>query len=359
MFKIWRRYLTKEMLSVFFLFLFCFYGLYVLIDYTNHSSSFHHAQNRFNWVQLAFYYGSEFVHRSDVLIPFALLIATVRTLTKLNQNNELTALRAAGIPLSRLVQPFLLIGLLFTILSYASEQWLVPPSMSILKQIQDAHSSQKRKLHENLAAQHLVLKDDSTLIFQKYDTSSGFFFDAFWIRSPAEIYRIKQLNPHSNPPQGRHVDVLMRDATGNLVVVSSPKKHSFFNMSFNQKTLLETLTPLEDLPLSRLWEKWPLHGQITSDKEAQIVTAFYKKMAAPWLCFLAVIAPIPLCVRFSRQIPIFFLYAINIFGLVAVYLTLDSAQVLGKRQILDPALAIWGPFLFFFSIFAYRFCRMR
>lgn len=357
--KIWQRYFFKEILKVFFLFLFCFYGLYIVIDYTTHASTFHHHQNHFAWDSFIIYYASEFIHRSDVLIPFALLVATVRTVTKLNGNNELTALRAAGIPLKKLMSPFVYVGLFFTLLAFVNEQWFLPESMNWLKKTHDSHSSNKRKLHENLAAQHLVLKDETTLLFQYYDLSKGLFFDTFWVKSPDEIYRIKILDPHSEEATGYHVDQLARSEEGVLAAVASLPEKNFPEMQFNKKTLLETITPLENLSLTKLWDKWPEDGVVKSDKEAQVMTALYYKMALPWLCLFAVIAPLPLCVQFSRQIPLFFLYAINIFGLVAVYLIFDSAQVLGKRQMLDPALVIWGPFALFCSLFVLRYCRMR
>lgn len=357
--KIWQRYILKEVFQVLFLFLLCFYGLYMVIDYASHASTFLQHNTRFAWDTLVVYYACEFIHRADVLIPFALLVATVRTLTKLNQTNELTALRAAGIPLKTLMRPLIFTGLLFTILLYANEQWLTPEGMNFYKHIQNRHSSKKRKAENQLAAEHLVLQDGSTLIFQDYDLSEGQFFDVYWVRSPEEIFRIKSLDPNENPPVGRHVDQLARNADRQLAVVSTEKERSFPGMVFNKKTLMETIVSPEDLSLSMLWEKWPQGNLIKSEKESQVVSALYRKLIAPWLCLMAVLAPIPLCVRFSRQIPVFFLYAINIFGLVAIYLILDSTQVLGKRQVLDPALVIWTPFVFFFSLFAWRFCRLR
>lgn len=356
---IWSRYFLKEIFHVFFLFLFCFYGLYVIIDYTSHSTSFHQHQNRFDWYQFLVYYGTEFVRRSDVLVPFGLMVATVRTLTKLNQHNELTALRAAGIPLATLMRPFIHVGLLFTTLLYVNEQWVLPYSMNLMRQIDETKSSYKRKQHNQLSAQHLVLEDESTLIFQSYDSTHGLFFDSYWVRSPDEFYRILYLDPHADIPTGEYVDTIKRQENGLLSLTSTAVKQSFPQMIFNKKTLTETITPIDDLSLTKLWEKRPTEGIINSDKEAHAVTALYRKLTLPWLCLFAVLAPMPLCVRFNRQIPIFFLYAINIFGLVAVYLILDAAQVLGKRQFTDPFIVTWLPFLFFFSLFGYRFYRMQ
>ena len=75
---IWERYFLKELFKVFFLFLFCFYGIYVLVDYATHSHSFHNYH--FSFLNIAIYYAYEFIMRMDVLIPFAILLATIKTL---------------------------------------------------------------------------------------------------------------------------------------------------------------------------------------------------------------------------------------------------------------------------------------
>ena len=42
--KIWEKYFFCEFIKIFFLFLCCFYGLYVLIDYASHTSALPHHQ---------------------------------------------------------------------------------------------------------------------------------------------------------------------------------------------------------------------------------------------------------------------------------------------------------------------------
>src|SRR5688500_15371327 len=145
MMKIWEKYFTKEFFKTFFLFLICFYFLYVLIDYTNRASSFHYHQSRFQWGQFFSYYLAEFVIRSEVLIPFAILLGTIRTLCKLNQNNELVAMVASGIKMTTLLRPFLIIGLFFTLLMYLNNEYLLPVAARQIKYLEDAKIHEKNK----------------------------------------------------------------------------------------------------------------------------------------------------------------------------------------------------------------------
>jgi lipopolysaccharide export system permease protein len=362
--KIWERYFFKELFKTCIFFITCFYGLYVLIDYSSHTRSFHHASVQFQWFETVIYYGCEFVRRVEVLLPFAILIATIRTLCKLNMHHELVALMSSGLSLKMLMRPFLLFGLFCTCLMFLNTEFLVPIALKRLNQIDDTRSRAKRKQTLMTAAQHIALEDGTTLIFQNYDTPQSRFFDTYWIRSINDIYRIKYLYPNANSDQpnavlGQYVDHLKRNSQGKLITVASFEEKALPEMHFNPQTLFETITLPEELALSELWDKHPSPEVTLSEKEAQSMTIFYRKLLLPWLCLLAVIAPAPFCLRFTRYLPLFFIYAGSIFGLVAIYLAIDAAVLLGKGQILSPFLAVWPLFIVVSSCFTWRFIKVR
>lgn len=360
--KIWERYFLWEVCKSTLFFLFCFYGLYVLIDYASHSASFHRHHIKFQWLEVALYYFCEFAKRVEVLLPFALLIATIRTLSALNVHNELIALMSSGISMRTLMRPFVFLGLFCTFLMYLNIEIILPIAMKELKLIDDRRELQKAKHRQKAAAQHLSLEDESTVIFQRYDSSQNFFFDAYWIRSIDDVYRIKYLYPNNltedRIPTGKFVDHLVRDAQGQLVVMETLDTKAFPNMRFNDQILLETITSPEEESLSELWNKLPEAKPILNEKESRILSAFYQKLAMPWLCLLAIMGAAPFCVRITRNLPIFFIYAGSIFGLVAVYLILDAAVLLGERQALAPFWAIWPVFALIAFPLSWRFVRV-
>lgn len=104
---IWQCHLIKEMIKVFVLFVFAFYFLYILIDYSIHMKTF--AKAPFH-VMIS-YYLCHFVKRADLILPFALLLSTTKVLTTLNINNELVAMLASGSSLRSLMRPFMALAL--------------------------------------------------------------------------------------------------------------------------------------------------------------------------------------------------------------------------------------------------------
>lgn len=356
--SIWERYFLRETFKVFVLFLFGFYALYVLIDYANHSHSFQ--SYRFSFGDIVQYYAFEFITRMDMLIPFAILIACIKTLCSLNTHNELIALMAGGIKLKRLMVPFIALGLVCTGLVYFNTEVLQPKAWTYQKHRSQARAKVKQKKHQRIPIQQIPLEDGSSLIFQNYDEPTGVFFDVYWIRSIDDIYRIKQLyHPlDAVEPIGKHVQHIQRDDRGAMTITEFFDEKPFSKMQFNKKALSDTVFSPNDLSISALIEKLPVHTNALSEKEAELLTAYNYKLAFPWLCLLAVIGPAPFCTRFSRTLPIFFIYAFSLFGLFAFYLIMESAVVLAERQVVAPAIAIWTPVACFFAFFGWRFARL-
>lgn len=361
--KIWERYFIIQFLKVFFLFLFCFYGLYILIDYASHTSTLPQNTLQLKFKELFRYYTYVFASRAEILLPIALLIAFIKTVSDLNSHRELVALMASGFKLTTLMRPFILVALLFTVLLFLNEQYLLPTALKKLRRIEDATKHQRNKPGQPIAVKQVVLEDGSLLLFQKYDSAKEQFFDAFWIESIDSLYRIRNLAPAqgvSQPiPIGYFVDHLVRNEQGELLQQEAYQTFEFKNMRFNQKVLQSAIIDPEVLSLTELVARYRDVTDQLYDKESKLLTAFYWKLCLPWLCLLAVFIPAPLCVRYSRQFPLFFVYVVCLFGLLAFYMFIDAIQLVAKRQVISPIYALGVPFLTLFFISGIRFARMR
>ena len=295
---IWERYFLRQFCGLLFLFLFCFYGLYVLIDYASQSSiqSHHHVQ--IPWMDIIRYYFFVFASRAEILLPLALLIAFVKTVCTLNSNQELVALMAGGFKLKSLMRPFLFVGFLCLLLMYANEQFVLPTALKKLRRIENAIKHQKHRHSPALAVHHLILEDASLFLFQEYDVDKECFFDAYWIQSIDSIYRIKSLSPLSAVPKAFFVDHLLRQPNGELAHEASYKELDFPAMKFNPEILQSTIIEADSLPLSTLAVEATQVSRDRNEKDSKILTAFYWKLTMPWLCLIAILA-LPLTVSDS------------------------------------------------------------
>lgn len=357
--KIWERYFYQQLLKNAGLFLLIFYGLYILIDYASHLSGVNYHHSKLKMGEFLLHYLSEFSLRADILLPFALLIGTIHTLCQMNLHSELIALLAGGYSLKRLLRPFLLTGLIGVALLYLNNEIFLPKALKNISRLDTKYAKSRSKNQNLTMAESIRLDNGALLIYKDFDRASQQLFEVYFLPSLEEVWRIEILEPFSHPPQGYGVDYFKRDE-GVLAYQNSYATSPFPSMQWDEKKLSETLTLPKELPLSTLMQAPPESAQAEeNEKAARTLTALYQKLALPWLALLAIIGPAPFCLRFSRQLPVFFIFAFSIFGLVAIYLVMDAFIMLGERQVLSPSTAIFAPMGVFMFLFLYRYCRLK
>lgn len=356
---LWERYFFKQFISIFFFFLFCFYSLYVLIDYASHTGKVANQSFYIGWDEVFRYYFYVFSARAEFLIPLALLIAFVKTILTLNTHQELVALMASGISLKRLLRPFIIGAFFCMLLLYANEEWLLPTALKKMKQLEASLKHQNKKKIEQAAIKHLILEDGSLLLYQYYDAAREHFFDVYWIPSADRLYRIKFLTASVEAPVGTYVDFIERDFTGELLQKESKNERYFPEIHFSKKILESTIIHPEILPLSSLTKQaLPLFHSSLDEKESKIMTAFYWKWTLPLLCLLVILGPARSCMNFSRRLPLFLLYVLSLFSFISFYMFMDAIQILAIKQILSPFTAIFLPIFSLFLFYSWRYLRL-
>ncbi|MBM3198946.1 MAG: LptF/LptG family permease, partial [Chlamydiae bacterium] len=213
--KIWVRYLSSQLLQTFCFFLFAFFLLYILIDFSTHMQDFF-VEKTLSFTKLSTYYLLQLLKRLLFLLPLALLVATIRVLTSLQVHRELIALQASGIHLKKILQPFFLLAIFCSFLGYANEEFLTPQALSFLELTQK--TGKKDSLHKGPKRQFTILNlnDSSKLIYQKIDKEKNAFFDVYWVRSFNDIWKMKYLSTCPESPLGTYVDHITRNEQGFL-----------------------------------------------------------------------------------------------------------------------------------------------
>lgn len=118
------RYTLAFFYRFFFLSLSSFAGLYLLIEFFEKADNF--ARKNAVLSQYFIYFLSKIPMIVAQVIPLAVLMGVFLTIGTLSHNNELTAMRAGGMSLTRISLPLLLMGLLISLTVLAANEWLVP-----------------------------------------------------------------------------------------------------------------------------------------------------------------------------------------------------------------------------------------
>jgi lipopolysaccharide export system permease protein len=127
------RYLLSQFLKYFFTVNAGFVAIYLLIDFFEKIDHFDSAAKPMSLALEYFFLIIPFV--VDQLGPIFILLSGVITLGILNHSNELTALKAGGIPLRLIIKPLILGSVFFTLLFIAAAQWLLPATVARTNEI--------------------------------------------------------------------------------------------------------------------------------------------------------------------------------------------------------------------------------
>jgi lipopolysaccharide export system permease protein len=295
----------------------------------------------------------------NMTLPVGVTLAGSLAISRLVRESELTAMRAAGISIKRIMVPFLLVGLLVALLSFYLAEFVTPKTEARASETMrkifasaeavDLRSNVLLKLNngEYHASLGLVRKNDKghvviddILVFQKPKRGEDWVVQA---------------------PKATYDDGLLQLFDATVVKMAGAQTQFFYpkvweiNLRMSLDDFFGVRAP-ESMSITELrnaMREWRAEGQ---DMRA-VEIVYHNKLAVPAACLVfALFAPV-VALYFSRggafvgvlvAIIIVFLYY-NIWIL--------TSQVLAKGWIMPPIVGAWLPNVLFASAGAYALWR--
>ncbi len=122
------RYLLSQFVKYFFTVNMGFVAIYLLVDFFEKIDDFTNGGKPLSLALEYFLLTIPFI--VDQLGPVFILLSGVISLGILNHTNELTALKAGGIPLGLIVRPLIFGSVFFTMMFVVAAQWLLPATIA-------------------------------------------------------------------------------------------------------------------------------------------------------------------------------------------------------------------------------------
>ena len=328
-FGVWDILLFKRILTNVLLFLTCFFFLYILIDYSSRISGI--ATMRHAPLLLFKYYGSVFIKRLEVLLPFALMLGTIRTFQILYRERGFVAALGSGTGLKRLLRPFYLVGFLSFLLLLASEQWFIPHALKEINAIESLHFYGKGigEIHQKLAVQ---TEDGGRLFFARIEPFERRLNEVYYLPSWHEMVHMETLDLSKEVPTGQFVDYFVQNNEG-WKLQRREVESTFPTLSIAWEELFGLVAQPNQLPITTLVDKVKNEGASPLEM-SEISTTLTKKLLFPALPFLVICALIPFGVSFSRNVSFSALYGGGLFLFLTVYLSLSALQVAASPLLL-------------------------
>ncbi|OGN60091.1 MAG: hypothetical protein A3F40_02260 [Chlamydiae bacterium RIFCSPHIGHO2_12_FULL_27_8] len=263
----------------------------------------------------------------------------------MNIHHELTALRMAGISSRLLSRPVLILAILFSCISYINLQFFYPGALNFKNNFKDTYI--KKTKYKNLHPNVIYLNDNSKLVFQKFNRNKKKLFDVFFIKNNEDIYHAKYLDLNSSPPIGKFVDFLSRKDSY-FEKINSFDEYEFTEINI-QNGQYSLFIPYLNRSISMLLSQYKNLSFSKKDK-IEILSYLNYKLAMPLLSVLLIIFVFPSLLHFSKNISIFFICAISIFGYIIFHTVMDSALILAENSLFSPYVIIWSPIVLSFYL---------
>lgn len=369
-----RKHVLRTFLVPWVYCLLAFMVVYVIYDLFDHLEDFVDAKAPLRRVLL--YYAWLMPSVAWIILPVSLLLATLYALYQLTKNNEITAMKASGISLPRVVAPIVGLGVLASLAVAAVEQSLAPSAaqwtQTYLRSLDkrgkvSANVRQDLAFYVPLARHHwrIRLMDIRTTEMEgvtievlrpsgpkerEIRAESATWTNRAWRLEDVEV---RHFNEEGFPAPRHDVDGTRLPTIEQLdeVVLDTAEFPEV------PEDFLNTIKDSEHLSSWEMIRYLRDHPGVTSKTRAKYLTNSHVKLATPWACLVVIILGIPFGNTTARKGAMFgVILCLSLF--FGYYVLIILFKIFGHREFLHPALAAWTPNLVMGAIGLIQLRRM-
>lgn len=307
-------------------------------------------------------------------VPVGVLVGILIGLSRMSSDNEITAMRAAGVPARVILRPVLAIGVLGLLCAGAASLWLTPWTIR-----------ETLRISNRLAATQLTAEIQPRVFEESFPNRVLYVGDV--VAGPTVRWRkifIADLRPPEERKSGARESgeappitiaadaIAVPDPANNRIQLSLVNGYSYeagkepgddYNVQFPRgDQLLEAEKPKEARAKAYTeMDTVPLHRRIQDLPKQEAIEPqieFQQRIALPWACVLLALVGLPLGVSsrkagkssaFVLTVALGFIYWMG-------HLTLIG---LARQGILPPAVTIWTPNVVFAIAGLFLIARME
>lgn len=283
-----------------------------------------------------------------LVLPMSILLASLLTMSRLSEDNEITAFRASGIKIFTLVYPLLLLTLLISIA-------LLPYNSDLMPEFQ----------HRFKTVFAQIVRKEPTIRLEDHTITSFGNYRMYVGRTERQgklkdvvIYKFEQntLPTRIIAREGTcHFDsnsvMYLELSNGSIQQYRTDQPQKFTVTNFTDYSLaIPTDNSANSGPSSvslREIKSRDLKKEIKKYKEQNIPTTYleaeyYLRIVIAFSCFAFALAGIPLGIKLERS-SMAIGFGVSILVIFFYYLILLTSIAWGERGVLPPAIALWIP----------------
>jgi lipopolysaccharide export system permease protein len=371
--RILDRYLLREFLAPLGSSLVAFSLLFVIFDLFDRMGRFLNVSAPLASIPV-YYFHYLFAFNGNIslivaILPISLLLASLYCASNMIRHNEFVAMMAGGISFTRILTPFISVGLAASFLALAAQEWQASNSNRWMRRYERTvlkrevlPAGVKNFIYLNAAEGRLwqiplftptntlslgevtvtqMRPDRSETIY--YTGSANWADGTWWLRSP----RIEVKNSDGAligeaknfPKENKE----MRDWN------ESPHDFAIEHEVAAEQAGGRNTTPWQDLSARDIRTYLDNHPDFPKKKKAGIATDYHSRFSTPFTCLIVALLGVPAGLKTGRSnVMTRILLSLALFFLF--YFCLQVSLYCGKMQWLPPLLAAWLPNLLFSAL---------
>jgi len=349
--KLLDRTIIRQFLSTAAFSLFAVLLVFIIIDVMEKLDDF--IDKQAGWGIILQYYIFFIPEIIKLIIPVAMLLASLFVTARLSTQNELTAMKSSGISLYRIMAPFVAVSLIVSALSVYFNGWVVPLAN------QKKFSIERVYLHKdvvNASGANIYIQDTRSRIL-----SLGYFDDARNIATRVSIQDFSPLDPTVMTDRMDAVSMAW-DSTSRTWTLNNCTRRWFDGDS--ERIQQYPLLPAGELhfnpeDLRKKQEKpdemdyYTLRDFIRSQEEAgqdvaRWLVDFYSKISFPFASVIVVLFGVPFASQ-KRRGGVGVQLGISLLICFIYLIFMKVSQVFGYNGDINPLLTAWSANIMFLA----------
>jgi len=344
-----KRYVLKTFLSFYLLSAAGFVGIFLIGDFFERVDEFISRGAPMSDMILYYFYKIPFV--AFYMAPQAVLLATVMAISSLAKTNEITAMKACGVSVTRITLPVIAASLIIAFLVLASSEFISPKTSREMNHIFYVKVR---------GGQTSIIYIEKEKIWYKSKTGAIWNIGTY-DSDKATLSQVSIFQTRGNQFITRRIDAEKAVWIDNQWQFFDGSIRSFGPKGlettefFEKRSFIVPETPSDFIIHKKRQEEMSVRNMYEEIKEYQSVgkdvvdkwVDLNFRLSYPFIAVVLSIIGIPLSLRSSRHGGLLFSVAINLASGVAFSFLYAMCLSLGRGGTFDPILASWGPIVLF------------
>lgn len=350
------RYLVSEFAKIFALCFFGFVFLYVLVDLVERANQI--VKYKATGYEVSLYVLYSLPQICLQMLPISILLGTILTLAIFSRRNELIAIRAAGINMRIFNIPFLVAGLLASLVIFWLQENVAPVGNQKASDVWKYEIREKERKIKTSQENLWLLVSDGIVRIGLYQIEERLMRDISFYRITDDtlIERVDAKEASYNGAKWVASQAIRRRFEGTSVVLDVISNWEL-PVEEGPESFATAKKQTEEMNARELKEYIARHKREGLDATRYIVDLQFK-YAFPLVALIMAALAVPFGIRTARQSGLAASVGASVILGVGAWLVLALFISLGHSGILPPVISAWGMHIIFGVSAIYLWMRM-